>query len=500
MKPIPVRDASIPYSQAQLLATLGISQTASTQGASAGSSSAPGSQGPDLWQVCVDGERTAHMVSLMGKWYAEERTEEEVKLLALGWNSRNNPPLPEHKVLATATSMYQTHTRKNPTAAARAPLQPLFDLADAEVATLLQNDLPDREWLLTGVLPLGRVGALVATGGTGKSQLLLQLGVSVATGHPLCEQWNVGETGSALLLFAEDDRDDVHRRLHVIRKRLCVSVNNFDKDAGQRLLIPSIVARNNQLTRALPRSGVEPTDYIDRLQLVMQQIKDLRLVVFDPASRFRGGIENSAEDVTRFVEQLERVAKETGVTVLVAHHARKGTSKADEPTQDHARGSSALSDGVRWQMNLGPLVKELTKKHGVKAEEGYRYLFAKVTKTNYSPPVDGVVLYRSDGGYLTTKVLRTLEDRIVDLIKQQATQGRTHTANRLEDEFGGEKGPLTAGKGTVRKAISELVDGGHLRKGKGGKLEVEPLKNLPAEYEAALAQAELSRFGKEQSA
>src|SRR3546814_17580342 len=63
------------------------------------------------------------------------------------------------------------------------------------------------------MLPTGIVGMIVAPGGTGKSQFVLQLGVTVATGIPLCGVWPGIERGKALLLLAEDEIDEVHRRL-----------------------------------------------------------------------------------------------------------------------------------------------------------------------------------------------------------------------------------------------------------------------------------------------
>jgi RecA-family ATPase len=64
---------------------------------------------------------------------------------------------------------------------------------------------------------------------------------------------------------------------------------------------------------------------VDRLVLAAQQIPNLKLIVIDPASRFRGGDENASQDVTRFVEAVERVAQATGAAVLIIHHANKGS-------------------------------------------------------------------------------------------------------------------------------------------------------------------------------
>lgn len=79
---------------------------------------------------------------------------------------------------------------------------------------------PERKWLIEGVLPMGVPGMVAAIGGAGKSMLLLDLAVKVAStrssnpiptealGGPL-----VPEEGVAVMFTAEDDQDEVHRRL-----------------------------------------------------------------------------------------------------------------------------------------------------------------------------------------------------------------------------------------------------------------------------------------------
>ena len=92
----------------------------------------------------------------------------------------------------------------------------VFDLNEARVDRFLTHDPPSRRWLLEDCLPLGKVGLLVAPGGTGKSQLALQIAVAVATGGEVADWWQVGEKGRVLALFAEEDEEELHRRVWTI--------------------------------------------------------------------------------------------------------------------------------------------------------------------------------------------------------------------------------------------------------------------------------------------
>ena len=84
---------------------------------------------------------------------------------------------------------------------------------------------PERQWLVRGVLPRATPTMLAAFGGTGKSMLMLNLALAVATGELTKGQHDEpdlilgGEVschGSAVIITAEDDRDEIHRRLHAL--------------------------------------------------------------------------------------------------------------------------------------------------------------------------------------------------------------------------------------------------------------------------------------------
>lgn len=438
-----------------------------------------GADGNALLHSYPDGERTRALTELTGRYLAKGIAPDEVAQIALDWNARQNPPLDADKVRNTVESIARTDARNHPERH-KQPLTPLFDIAEADISLLLRTSPPARRWLLQDMLPTGIVGMIVAPGGTGKSQFVLQLGVTVATGIPLCGVWPGIERGKALLLLAEDEIDEVHRRLDRIIAELSPDYPAMTSDLRHGLLIKPLTAANNLMTRASRHGDVEATDFVDRLLLTVAGIDDLKLIVIDPASRFRGGNENSADDVTRFIEQLERLRQETGATVLVCHHANKASMNETTGVRGQAatRGSSAMTDGVRWQLNLSAVPKKTLQ--GLDASK--RYLNAELTKSNYGPPIDPEILIRKPNGYLTSLraagVPVTLEDRLLQLIRDKAQAGRTYSANGIENTFGGENGPLSAGKLKVREAVKHLIAAGSLRK-QGRARHLVPLAGNP---------------------
>ena len=467
MLPIKLADPAQRYSAAALKYGLRlVSSKASTPPRIGGRPiHATGPAGNPLLRTYPDGERTSALTKVVGYLLAKDLPVETVRQMALDWNDRQSPPLDVGKVHSTVESLAKADVRNHPERH-KGPLTPLFDIADANIDLLLRTSPPARRWLLSNMLPLGIVGMIVAPGGTGKSQFVLQMGVTVATGIPLCGVWQVGERGKALLLLAEDEIDEVHRRLDRIITELSPSHPAMAADLRQGLLIKSLTASNNLMTRAQRRGDVEATDYVDRLLLTVAGIPDLKLIVIDPASRFRGGDENAADDATRFVEQLERVRHATGATVLVCHHANKASMNPASGTrgQSATRGSSAMTDGVRWQLNLAPSGSDAKK--GLDASK--HYLSAELTKSNYGPPIDAEILIRKPNGYLVGLrvggVPVTLEDRVLQLIRDEAALGKGYSANQIELTFGGESGHLKAGKVAVRTAIKTLLTARKIRR------------------------------------
>ncbi|MGV8991282.1 MAG: helicase RepA family protein [Thiobacillus sp.] len=360
------------------------------------------------------------------------------------------------------------------------PVKTLLDINSYRVGRFLDSEPPPIRWILVDALPAGIVGIVVAPGGTGKSWWLIQMGVSVATGMALAGTWEIGSVGGVLMFLAEDDEAQLHRRLFHLVEEIPVSQRDAVV-AGIRknLFIASRVAENNLLTSGDPYSKeVQQTQLVDQLIATARQIPELQLIVFDPASRFRGGDENASQDATRFVEALERVAKATGATVLVAHHSNKGAFNTPEQTQSASRGSSALTDGVRWQMNLMTFSAADAKNYAVPPEDKGFYLTATITKNNYAAPQAPTSLKRGNGGYLgkadlisTAKLTAdSLSVRIVDLVKSELKAGHGHSKTAFTNQFSGEGGALRTGNNKVRDAVNELVAAGKLRLDRHKKL------------------------------
>lgn len=432
----------------------------------------------ELFRPHSDGERTDALVRIVGHLLNRGIDVNTATSLCLNWNAQNTPPLPEAKVVSTCQSIGEKDAREHPErhrtnviAMVPAQLEPLFDVASSKITKYLNTPAPARQWILNDFLPQGIVGMIVAPGGTGKSMFVMQMAFAIATGGKFANYWDTNK-GGVLLLLAEEDDDEIHRRVEHLMALYPPNDPAASKAIDKNVHIKSMSAISNMMTHTTMKSGggVVATDYAQRLILTARNIPNLKLIVIDPASRFRGGNENSADDTTRFIEQLELVKKETGTTILLVHHAHKGASKTEASDQGDSRGSSALSDGVRWQANLRQVTeKQIMKIAGHNMSQTARYLVSSVTKNNYGPPQEEVVLIRGDHGILNA-VLSTATSQIdriqqlVDLVEEEQEAARTYSAASFTAKYSGTTNVFLMGNNAMRELIKKAIRDGRLEK------------------------------------
>lgn len=198
-----------------------------------------------------------------------------------------------------------------------------------------------------GVLRAGKVGFLIAAGGVGKTQALVQLAVAVATGGWWLGAFHAPQPGRVLLALAEEDEEEVRRRLYH-----AVQLVGLDTK-GQRDVLARVVAMPLAGT---PVSLVAPgEDGEVRETALFENIHSLLLeetwglIVLDPLSRWAGhDTEKDNAAATRFIQGVERFTKAPGEpTVLVAHHTPEA-SRGVNSNAPRARGVTGLTDGARW--------------------------------------------------------------------------------------------------------------------------------------------------------
>ena len=289
-----------------------------------------------------------------------------------------------------------------PTKAATAPSNRFAKHARSicEVMPAVLAELPaEPRWLLhrgddsvstrkSGVLRAGKVGLLVAAGGVGKTQALVQLAIAVAAGGWWLGTFHVAEPGRVLLALAEEDADEVNRRLYHAAK--IIGLNDEERrDVLDRIVAMPLAGVPLSLVEHDRDGNVTTTEACRELRAVLDAGGPWRLVVLDPLSRWAGSdTEKDNAAATRFVQTVESLTTAPGEpTVLVAHHSPAST-RAASGAAPSPRGVTGLSDGARWVATLAPIEVDDKRPLPFEAVE------FRIVKSNYGPKGDPVVLAR----------------------------------------------------------------------------------------------------------
>ena len=197
------------------------------------------------------------------------------------------------------------------------------DLPDFENIYNIIDDLPPKApELVEGVLREGHKMLIVGGSKTGKSYLLIEFCLAVASGSRWIG-WQCAK-GRVLYVNLELDRNSCLHRF----KDVCEATGT-PREAFMHLDIWNLRGRTESIDKLVPK-------------LVRRAKKhSYKAIVIDPIYKVLTGDENSAEQMAKFCNQFDRIATETGAAVVYVHHHSKG-AQGGKKSMDRASGSGVF--------------------------------------------------------------------------------------------------------------------------------------------------------------
>jgi hypothetical protein len=309
--------------------------------------------------------------------------------------------------------------------------------------TAFTGPAPPVSWLIKDVMPVGVWGLVAAAGDVGKSMLLLFLSLLVVSPRRPLDPYVLGgeviARGAVVFLTAEDSKGSVHRRLE-----------NLDPNGERRhapgafplYVIPLPDAGGPIALIAQGREGLILTPQYHALKAMLKRVPSLALVVIDPMQAFVLADVNADPMAGQFLSSaLAALAADTGATVLVTHHVRKGNGNpgTSDELRETIRGTTALVDGPRAVVGLAPAADRDAKailKHLGRPWEPRAVVRCAVVKSNEPANRSMHTLLRNANGLLMdvsdrltglngwTKVQM---DALVESVAEGAREGRPFT-------------------------------------------------------------------------
>lgn len=241
------------------------------------------------------------------------------------------------------------------------------------VAELLAMEVKELPCLFAPIFLKSGIAVLVGGSDTGKSSLLRQMCMNVATGRDFLN-WKYGGEHHRAIYFSSED--DAQLTANVIRKYN--KTMNLPEDAKNNLRFVFDTEPENLCETIATMLAEQPAD----------------LIVIDAFADFFTGNLNDNTEVRKFLRPFKTIAKEANCLIIFNHHTGK---RSDERSvsKDNSLGSQAIEAAPRLAIELRKDPTDPDTKHFcvVKAN----YLPSEYKRKSYALKMDENLVFAPTG-------------------------------------------------------------------------------------------------------
>ncbi len=348
-----------------------------------------------------------------------------------GWQSPTDipdrPDIPDYIVPAEAPATF--------------PLRAAGELQGVEI--------PRRRWLVPGRIPMRAVTILSGDGASGKTTILLQLCDAVVRGADWLDAV-IEEQGPAMFVTAEEDNDEVHRRLAAIVQHRGHSFS----DLGD-LHFSCLTGEESLLSVGMRDGSLRPTPLFEKIEASANRLKP-RLIGIEAAADVYGGDENNRGQVRQFIQLLRRLATSAdAAVVLIQHPSVTGMAEGQGRS-----GSTGWRNSARSQLYFA-----CPKRSDDEPDGDLREL--RVVKSNYGRPGETVTVRWEQGVFVPagapSPIERASAEADVDvlfiaLLERATAQGRSVGPSTGKNYAPSIFEAMPDAKGVRRRAFAQAME------------------------------------------
>jgi len=304
----------------------------------------------------------------------------------------------------------------------------LFEIVSPlDIQKLANEAPPPMQWVINEWIPASAVGMLVAAGGFSKTWLALKLAIDIAIGNALNRKpFEIGEHGPVIYLNVEDPRDEMGRRVHEI-----ITHENYGP------VVIEMMTRNLFILPGVgivgPMAGLDDcrnpqeTEFAIMVKRACEEIKP-KLLILDTKARLFGLTENDTDHNSQWMQIFEKIAIQTGCSILILHHMNKVGRGSLTPDVNAARGGSSQTDNARFVMTLSEINPETAADENINSKD---YVQLTCIKSNYGKIPAPIMFKKTENGVL----------EFSDLLKERREKNYSKLLESFEENFNKETAP-----------------------------------------------------------
>jgi hypothetical protein len=246
--------------------------------------------------------------------------------------------------------------------------------------------IPPREWIYKPYYIRKFAGSTVATGGAGKSSLLLVESVAMASGKNLLGVEPEPDL-SVWYWNGEDPQDELQRRVQAILKHYEVTAADIEGrlflDSGRDLPIRIAELHDGKTKIAVSVVGQ-----------MIEAIRDYKIdcLGIDPWVSSHGVPENDNNAIDQVAKKWADIADKTNSHIHISHHTRK-TNGQGAMTED-SRGASSLNNAMRTRRVINTMSGAEADKAGIVGNARLSYFKADTAGSSMTKPAEALEWYR----------------------------------------------------------------------------------------------------------
>lgn len=343
-----------------------------------------------------------------------------------------------------------------------------LDLANGKIR-ISPDEPPPRDWVVDGLLLAEKSAVLAGFGGVSKTQLAIQLAMSVALGQPFADR--AVKQGGAILLLGEEDRDEISRRVSAVVRQKKLDQSQITRLVNSMYGFP-FVGQDMRLT-VKPKEGLKESPLVQGIVNTAKQAGGIKLIVLDHLALLHGGDFNAREDAALTMRVVNHIGQETGAAVLLLAHSPKSAAGKVESDSSMVAGSTAFVDQARGAWILATMREDEAKTFGFDRDERLQHVSLDIVKNNYA--ATGEVSWFKRESFdkvgllehvslipqaIGRKATLLLENQIVEMVR--ARPGGYSKTKFRDTKSGKTDGPLLASKAEVERTLDDLLAQGRL--------------------------------------